>query len=431
VPSAALNPASAGAAVDAQAFEREADRMKEMGEVLASLRAQSAQTQRLLLEMRSELAQAQASRYRNPLVYVLLALTGVLLLVVLLLWRSLRQARQAQWWSEEQAEAMAAQRAHAPRSTRLPRRGLLDDGADAEDEDDDDDLPVLTEVDEAGPTHAPAPRRGALDAVGFDRTLERSVNAEELFDVQQKAEFFMSLGKHEQAIGVLRDHVSANPGTSALVYLDLLNILHALGRTEDYARQAREFEERFNAEVPPFDAFDRQGRGLDHYPSVLARISDLWPGAGTAELIEELVFRHPGVRGEVFDLLAYQELLLLHAVARDIADHPAHVFARAHGAHAAPHFVAGGPAPGAVGEDETVPMPYLPHVDRAAVPANMPEVDMDISALDRTAFQTLRAPVENLPPAPAPAPIDPHVIDFNPFDPDDDELKPGRFSIKR
>ena len=123
----------------------------------------------------------------------------------------------------------------------------------------------------------------------------RLVNTEELFDVQQQSDFFLSLGQHDQAIAVLREHIAANPGTSALAYLDLLKI-YPFARTArtTTTRLRQEFERAFNADVPAFENFDEAGKGLEHYRSALARIEAQWPAPGTLALIEELVFRKPG-----------------------------------------------------------------------------------------------------------------------------------------
>jgi len=43
-----------------------------------------------------------------------------------------------------------------------------------------------------------------------------------------------------------------------------------------------------------------------------------------------------------------------------------------------------------------------------------PAVDVDLAEFDRTAFETLAAPIEPAPPPPA---SDPHTIDFDLFDP--------------
>ena len=60
--------------------QREAQRLQALEATLAALREQTAQNQRALLELRSELAEARESRYRNPLVYALIALLLLALL---------------------------------------------------------------------------------------------------------------------------------------------------------------------------------------------------------------------------------------------------------------------------------------------------------------------------------------------------------------
>src|SRR5690606_27253672 len=69
----------------------------------------------------------------------------------------------------------------------------------------------------------------------------RAAKAEELFDVQHQAEFFISIGKEEQAIAILLDHVGDDVQTSALIYLDLLNLYHKGNRKEDYSELANSF----------------------------------------------------------------------------------------------------------------------------------------------------------------------------------------------
>ncbi|MGJ7486702.1 hypothetical protein ACSFA2_15690 [Variovorax sp. LT2P21] len=311
--SAAL--AAASAAANAEELQRANERMKALEATLAALREQSAQNQRLLLEMRSELADARDSRYRNPLVYALGLLLLLALIGLFMLWRVARRTTGPAWWGDPTgkddgtsllptgvassaglAGASVAENAVTPKTGPF---GTALVAADAEDES-PDTLPPLVE-DESAPA--------------------RYVNTEELFDVQQQSDFFLSLGQHEQAIAVLSEHIADNPETSALAYLDLLRIYHGLDRRDDYARVGQEFERAFNASVPDFEHFSEVGHGLEHYPSTLARIEAQWPRQGTLGLIEELVFRKPGTRGdESFDLAAYRELLLLYSVAKEVID---------------------------------------------------------------------------------------------------------------
>ena len=291
--------------------------MKELEATLAALREQTAQNQRTLLEMQSQLAEARESRYRNPLVYALLGLLLIALVVMVMLWRMARRAAAPAWYGEAAGG----------------RGGAGHPGPD-EGPSDEELLKGSPELRSASTGTFGAATFGGLGADGDsefpdglpartpDGAPVRPVNTEELFDVQQQSDFFLSLGQHDQAIAVLREHIAANPGTSALAYLDLLRIFHSLDRKEDYAQLAEEFERAFNADVPAFEHFNESaGKGLEHYRSALARIESQWPAPGTLALIEELVFRKPGANDdEAFDLAAYQELLLLYSVAKEVID---------------------------------------------------------------------------------------------------------------
>jgi tetratricopeptide (TPR) repeat protein len=145
------------------------------------------------------------------------------------------------------------------------------------------------------------------------------VATEELFDVQQQADFFISLGEHEQAIQVLKDHLAESQEPSALAYLDLLKLYHKLDRKTDYQQARQDFNRLFNASAPAFDQYTDRSRGLESYETALSRIQALWPQPKVLDLIEKSIFREPGDLGaEVFDMEAYRELLLLHAIAKDV-----------------------------------------------------------------------------------------------------------------
>ena len=166
-----------------------------------------------------------------------------------------------------------------------------------------------------GPTVPPERRDFAPSALGGSR----SVAAEELFDIQQQADFFVSLGEDDQAIAVLRNHLSESHEPSPLAYLDLFKLYHRLGRRAEYEELRDEFNRVFNAGAPAFERYSDKGRGLDAYESAFGRIQSLWPQPRVLDLIERSLFRDDEeADGEVFDLEAYRELLMLHAIAKDI-----------------------------------------------------------------------------------------------------------------
>jgi hypothetical protein len=152
-----------------------------------------------------------------------------------------------------------------------------------------------------------------------DEGAPRDVTIEELIDLEQQAEFFVVLGQDEAAIDLLMEHLRSTGGGSPLPYLKLLEIYRRRGDREAYERTRTRFNHRFNAYAPEWGADLAAGRSLDDYPGVVPRLQQVWPRPmdAMAEL-EALLFRKS--RGELFDLPAYREVLLLYSLARDLLD---------------------------------------------------------------------------------------------------------------
>ena len=148
----------------------------------------------------------------------------------------------------------------------------------------------------------------------------RTVRVPELFDLQQQVEFFGSLGQQDKAIALLREHLVGNVKTSALVYLDLLDLYHQTGDREEYEVLRADFNRVFNTRIASFDNYTAVGSNVSAYEDVLARIEAAWPRRRVFDIIDNALFREPGNPAEVLDLESYRELLLLHAVAREIID---------------------------------------------------------------------------------------------------------------
>lgn len=155
-----------------------------------------------------------------------------------------------------------------------------------------------------------------------DEGAPRDVTIEELIDLEQQAEFFVVLGQDEAAIDLLMEHLRSTGGGSPLPYLKLLEIYRRRGDHEAYERTRARFNHRFNAYAPEWGADLSAGRSLDDYPGVVPRLQQVWPRPldAMAEL-EALLFRKS--RGELFDLPAYREVLLLYSLARDLLDRKA------------------------------------------------------------------------------------------------------------
>ena len=259
------------------------------------------------------------------------ALLAVLVAGVWVWRRNLSRGRAPAWWAGDEArtpadgEVPAQKRPIVKGPTRLPvsLRARKPVPVDLDLSLDEDSAFDQAQVAAAGPGAAAAkPLADAelrRDFAPSGTAPGRSVATEELFDVQQQADFFVSLGQHEQAISILKDHLEESHEPSPLAYLDLLNIYHSLGRRDDYEALREDFNQVFNAGAPPYDQFTQGSRGLESYETAFSRIQALWPQQKVLDLIERSIFRDSqATDGEVFDLEAYRELLFLHAVAKEI-----------------------------------------------------------------------------------------------------------------
>ena len=345
-PSAAPQPRTRKAtlwqALNAQPQEvlRDGQRLKTLEDDVARMLEQSRLTDKAVSDLRVQLDQSRGERFSNWLVYALAASLLLSWVTAAYLWSGNRREYGAKngspWWRkgsgadggralgvdpEELSDVMRHGR-HAPAGA--PASGKFTPDYTHEEE----PLRDFT----LGEADVPSAHRfktlepvAARDSVEFSISLPsmtgmppRIVNAEELFDVQQQADFFVSLGDVDKAVGVLRHHIADSEETSALAYLDLFDLYHQLGRKADYQTLSEDFSRTFNARVPAFESYKAVTQGLESHEAVLSRIVALWPTPKVLEVIEESIFLKPDSRNEVFSLAAYRELLLLHAIAKKV-----------------------------------------------------------------------------------------------------------------
>ncbi len=145
----------------------------------------------------------------------------------------------------------------------------------------------------------------------------RPVSVEELLDLEQQVDFFLVLGQHQSAIDLLLSHVRETGSASAAPYLRLMEIYREQGDQEAFERTRERFNKRFNAMAPDWQGDLGSGRTLEDYPDLLQRLQRGWskPMRAAAE-VDAVLLRREGI--EPFDLPAYRELLLLHAVLMEL-----------------------------------------------------------------------------------------------------------------
>ena len=261
-------------------------------------------------------------------------------------------------------------------------------------------------VDSSFPDHAPEPQRLAPEpdsgwsgqahvGTGGVRAAESGYGrsrmlptAEELLDVQEKANFFLAIGQPEKAIELLETRLLEHLGGSPFLWLDLLDLCRKLQRAEDYERVREEFQRHFAARLPHFEEAHTQNGGLERYPKALSRIELLWPSTRVMQEIEKSLFEERAPGAIMFDLEASRELLLLYSIALDVTSQD-------DGRPYTPTMVTAledkGPPQFENSHINTQPMPLM---ELDSQPESMPsaminlglDLDLDFSALEKTAM---------------------------------------------
>ena len=314
---------------------RDTEKLQSLENSVRSLQAQSQKTLTSIDDLNVKLKQAQADRYTNALVYGLIFLflaTLAGLAYVLTRKNSIRggDSGDKPWWRKNDANQSHRQGwfdslpPHEPYESGAARFASEQKSSLVDIHVDFGPYPATKSAGvrlASNPISAKSVPLEFKDKSGFGFSqmhASRAVKVEELCDVQQQADFFVSIGQHEQAIELLRSHIAENLETSALVYLDLFNLYHQLERPAEYDALRVNFNKRFNTQIPTFKLYSDKNLGLEAYQHALSRIEALWPTPKVLEVIEESLFRKPDANAEAFNLEAYRELLLLYSVAKEI-----------------------------------------------------------------------------------------------------------------
>ena len=307
-------------------LQKDSERLKALESEAVALQAQAGKDRAAAAQLKQQLDLAEQERFPATVVYALGALLLLALLVAAWAWARLRSASEKavrSWRDSVALGARDAVSAHEKALDLMPHPG--DTWLPSTQPPPEDPKPTRSAAAVAPPPSFVATRPGASAPVPLFATQKavapvsplHIVNPEELFDIQQQAEFFISVGEHQQAIEVLKKHIAEHRETSPLAYLELLRLYHTLSRADEFAQLRTQFMQSFNALVPEFSGFHRTGRTLYHYTDALAQVEAEWTTSGVLQLLEKFLFRRSGAEAvEPFDLAAYDDLLLLLSIAQ-------------------------------------------------------------------------------------------------------------------
>jgi hypothetical protein len=155
--------------------------------------------------------------------------------------------------------------------------------------------------------------------------IQRGFLVEEIDSVVEEAKFFVALGRTQQAIDLLVDHIDTNRETSAESWIYLMDLYRNLGNKAEFDALAVRFKHVFNMMKPQWDSelVDLQVPvSLDEFPHIENKLVTLW---GTSECVNFLTGltsdNREGARAG-FSMEVFSEILLLIAIAEMRDDMP-------------------------------------------------------------------------------------------------------------
>lgn len=344
---------------DFMTFEPSADslrsqqRMQTLEQAVKDGQLLAARNEASLTDLKVRLQQAESERFPVGVLYGLMALVLASLAAVAFLWNRLRRqaASREAWWNGRVETQMHADVAPEPapvvpvvsapavvssqtlytglapgKAPVPPSEPALSGGLSAREV----DVNLLDMSDSAfghfmlDKSDAPDPTAPPSAALASPAHATGCFNSEAAQDLRQQAEFFVSLGESERAIRLLQRQMDEGQAPNPFYYLDLLDILHTHHLKNDFQLWRDKFQHIFRGRVPEFALFKREGRDLASYPELLSRLTALWRTPAVLAEIETSLFQASGVNPEpLYDLAAFRELLLLHAVALSSCADPA------------------------------------------------------------------------------------------------------------
>lgn len=159
------------------------------------------------------------------------------------------------------------------------------------------------------------------------RDTESHVDVTELSQVTDEAQVYADLGRNDQAIELLRDHIDAQRGelSSPAPWLMIFELYRRTNNRLGYDELAPQFRRHFNGRVPEWDNYGHElalDDGIEAFPHLVARIERDWGTGEARKFLEELLYDNRGGSRLGFSLAAYRDILLLLQVHEGLSAQP-------------------------------------------------------------------------------------------------------------
>ncbi|MFZ6686516.1 type IV pilus assembly protein FimV [Undibacterium sp. SXout11W] len=154
----------------------------------------------------------------------------------------------------------------------------------------------------------------------FFSSRTNSVKVEEISDVTQEAEFWMSVNDPERAIEILEPQAELDHPESPVPWLYLLDLYRVVGNKDKYDPLRDRFVVFFNANVPEFeiDPATLPTRHLDDFEHLSKKICSMWNTNEILPFLESLLIDDRDGKRMGFELPVYRDILLLISIANEL-----------------------------------------------------------------------------------------------------------------
>ena len=178
----------------------------------------------------------------------------------------------------------------------------------------------------AGAATEPAKAKPAHDEpaeLNFEEIKVADSAMEEISDVMQEAEFWISLRDSQRAIEVLEPYATIDHPTSPLPWLYLFELYADSNQRASYDVLHERFQRVFNGKIPTWEELEQRPppvylRGIEDVPHICDKIVALWWTEQIVPYLESLLLDDRDGSRIGFDLPVYREIMFLISIAYDI-----------------------------------------------------------------------------------------------------------------
>lgn len=147
-----------------------------------------------------------------------------------------------------------------------------------------------------------------------------SVKVEEISDITQEAEFWISMNDHQRAIEILSPQEKIENPDSPLPWLFLLDLYKTVADKTKYDVLKDRFVMHFNAQIPDFETVidHEKDRHLEDFTHVLEQVCQLWNDEKIIPYLESLLVDDREGKRMGFELPVYRDILMLLGIAHEL-----------------------------------------------------------------------------------------------------------------